>query len=331
MSTAITFHSCFANELNDFIALKEGSVGLKRLNAYRFYLSELDAYLTNNTISRSGLTEEVVLNWVASYRSGLRCRTVQGIVTCIRCFIKYLHAEGIQAYLPTNFKGHDDYIPYLFSDEDLKLIFELADSMRPNKRQPDKDIQLKYPTMLRMLYGCGFRLGEVRHLKMRDIDLELGTVRLKNTKFNVERLVPMHHSLVLVLEKYCRIMGIMNDPDAWIFPGVDRSKPIGERVVRRKFETILKNARISIRSREFRRRGVCLHCFRHSFAVRSFKKGETEGRPLDTMIPFLSIYLGHKSLRETEKYLKFDATDIFPEVMDPFIAYTDGMFPEVNL
>lgn len=51
---------------------------------------------------------------------------------------------------------------------------------------------------------------------------------------------------------------------------------------------------------------------------------------MDMMVPFLSIYLGHKSLRETEKYLKFDATEIYPEVMDPFIDFTEGMFPEVN-
>ena len=330
MITTTAFQSCFAKEMKDFLAIKEGSVGESAFSTYLFDLYEFDTYLTDNDILRNGLTEDVIVRWIASYRHKLHSNTIQGKVNSVRGFIKYLHAEGIQAYLPPAFRRHDDYIPYIFSEEDLRLIFELADSIPANKNQPDKDIQLKYPTMLRMLYGCGFRLGEVRNLKMRDIDFDLGTVRLKNTKFDIERLVPMHSSLVHILRRYCCLMGIMGKPDAWVFPGVDNSKPISERVVRRKFETILRNAGIFIQSREFRRRGVCLHCFRHSFAVRSFKKGEKEGRHLDTMVPFLSIYLGHRSLRETEKYLKFDATEIYPEVMDPFIDFTEGMFPEVS-
>ena len=324
------FHSCFAKELNDFIAIQEATLGESAVSAYRFDLSEFDIYLSDNDISRDGLTEDVVVRWIASFKCKLHRRTIQQKVTSIRGFIKYLHAEGIHAYLPPFLKHQDDYIPYIFSEEDLKSIFELADSMPKNKNQPDKDIQLKYPTMLRMLYGCGFRLGEVRNLKMGDVDLELGTIRLRKTKYNIERLVPMHPSLVLILKRYCCLMGIIGNPDAWVFPAADNNKPISERVVRRKFETILRNARISIPGREFRRRGVCLHCFRHSFAVRSFKKGEKEGRHLDTMVPFLSIYLGHQSLRGTEKYLKFDATEIYPEVMDSFVDFTEGMFPEVN-
>ena len=330
MSVAVAFHSCFAKELKEFLSIKKACVGEISFNVCRCALYEFDTYLSINKVSQNGLTEDVIVRWISSYRGKIKDNTIQGKVTSVRGFIKYLHAEGIRAYLPPSYKRSDDYIPYIFSDEDLKLIFTSVDAMQITKQQPDIDIQLKYPTMLRMLYGCGFRLGEVRNLKMRDLDLELGTVHLKNTKFNKERLVPMHSSLVLILEKYCRIMGIIGNPDAWVFPGVDNSKPVNERVVRRKFETILKNVGISIPGREFRRRGVCLHCFRHSFAVRSFKRGEQEGRHLDTTVPYLSIYLGHKSLRETEKYLKFDATDIYPEAMDPFMSFTEGMFPEVN-
>lgn len=330
MTTPIAFRSCFAQEMNDFLVIKESTLDESTASTYRFNLFEFDTYLADHNVSRNGLTENVVTLWIASFKDSLHKNTIEKKVSSIRGFIKYLHADGVHAYCPPSLKRQDDYLPHIFSDEEVELIFKLADSMPENKHQPDKDIQLKYPTMLRMLYGCGFRLGEVRNLKMSDIDLKLGTVKLRNTKFNIERLVPMHPSLVLNLQRYCCLMGIIGTPDAWVFPGVDSSKPVSERVVRRKFETILRNAGISVPGREFRRRGVCLHCFRHSFAVRAFKKGEKEGRHLDTMVPFLSIYLGHKSLRETEKYLKFDATEIYPEVMDPFIDYTKGMFPEVN-
>ena len=181
MIYARTFCSCFAKELNDFLAIKENILGENAFSRLRFALSEFDAYLADNTVSRNGLSEETVDRWIALYKDNLRNSTIEGKVSLIRGFIRYLHADGIHAYLPPSLKHLDDYLPYFFSEEDLRLIFELADSMRITKHQPDKDIQLKYPTMLRMLYGCGFRLGEVRNLKMRDVDLELGTVRLRNT------------------------------------------------------------------------------------------------------------------------------------------------------
>lgn len=50
---------------------------------------------------------------------------------------------------------------------------------------------------------------------------------------------------------------------------------------------------------------------------------------MDDSIPFLSIYMGHCDLTETEKYLKF-SSDMFPENTELFEAYTEGIFPEVQ-
>lgn len=53
-------------------------------------------------------------------------------------------------------------------------------------------------------------------------------------------------------------------------------------------------------------RGQCLHCFRHHFAIHSFAQAEKNGRSTDDSVPFLSVYLGHHDMDETEKYLKFN-------------------------
>ena len=122
-------------------------------------------------------------------------------VSSIRGFIKYLHAT---MRIPPPIIKRRGYIPHIFPK--VELIFNWQILCRIIK-PADKDIQLKYPTMLRMLYGCGFRLGEVRNLKMGDIDRSLDSTAQKY-KFNVERLVPMHPSLVLILKKYCCLRGI---------------------------------------------------------------------------------------------------------------------------
>lgn len=75
-------------------------------------------------------------------------------------------------------------------------------------------------------------------------------------------------------------------------------------------------------------RGACIHCFRHVFAIKSFKLAEEHGSKITDAVPFLSTYLGHDSLYETEKYLKFSG-ELFPNTMAKFEAYTDAIFPEV--
>jgi len=65
------------------------------------------------------------------------------------------------------------------------------------------------------------------------------------------------------------------------------------------------------------------------FAFKSFANAEKAGRRVDDNIPYLSIYLGHDSLIETEKYLKF-SSEMFPNAMELFDGYTAQILPEVN-
>lgn len=76
-------------------------------------------------------------------------------------------------------------------------------------------------------------------------------------------------------------------------------------------------------------RGACLHCFRHTFAVRSFDKNERNGIRACDSVPFLSTYLGHDSLYETEKYLKYSG-DYFTDTLTRFEAFAGELFPEVT-
>ena len=62
--------------------------------------------------------------------------------------------------------------------------------------------------------------------------------------------------------------------------------------------------------------------------LRAFKQLEAMGIGTDNSIPYLSIYLGHNSLKETERYMKF-TTDMFIDEFRKFAAFSDRVFPEV--
>ena len=92
---------------------------------------------------------------------------------------------------------------------------------------------------------------------------------------------------------------------------------------------ILKTNGITLENRKKYERGPCLHCLRHVFAFKSFAKAEHEGTLLNDAIPYLSLYLGHDSLSETEKYLKF-SNEMFPESIDTFGSFMCELLPEVD-
>ena len=46
-----------------------------------------------------------------------------------------------------------------------------------------------------MLYGCGLRISEALNLKLNDVDFKQGTLFIRDTKFNKERIVPMAETL----------------------------------------------------------------------------------------------------------------------------------------
>jgi integrase len=189
-------------------------------------------------------------------------------------------------------------------------------------------MQIEFPMIRRLLFGCGLRIGETLALQMKDVDLTGGILTILHAKKDKQRLVPMSSTLTDVLRRYCLAIGIVSIPNAFLFPGVDPVKPTSIRSIRNKFDVNMKNIGITLEKRVWHERGPCMHCFRHVFVFKSFAQAEYYGRSIHDSIPFLSVFLGHDSLMETEKYLKF-SNEMYPEALELFECYTENVFPEV--
>ncbi len=108
-------------------------------------------------------------------------------------------------------------------------------------------------------------------------------------------------NVLRLLERYCLAMGIVGVPDAWLFPVSGKDESMMPKDAQYWFEKVLRLADISFPGRKKHERGLCLHCIHHVFVFKSFASVERAGRRIDASIPYLSIYLGHDSLQETEK------------------------------
>ncbi|MCM1062666.1 MAG: tyrosine-type recombinase/integrase [Eubacterium sp.] len=255
--------------------------------------------------------------------------TKENEIIVIRQFLKYMNLNGYKAFIPQIPKVHDNYSPYIFSDTELAMIFKSADNITIRNKTACKYIAIEFPVILRLLFSCGLRIGETIRIQMKDVDLKNGVLRLLNTKGDKHRLVPMSEMMTNILARYCWALGIVGDEQAWLFPGNDEGTHISNESVKNRFKWILKDNGIELKNRKKHERGPCMHCMRHVFAFKSFKQTEKLGISMTDSVPFLSIYLGHDSLNETEKYLKF-SSEMYPETTEVFGSFMKDLLPEVD-
>lgn len=323
------FRSAAAKWCRRYREVCRSSYADRTCKSYLHALALLDAHLCEIGFGGGSITQEIVEGWLSTASEGMSDNTVRGYITAMRGFAAFLASVGIACYAPPQRKASCRYTPYIFSDREVSMIMRAADSLKVTAGCGLPHIKAELPMVLRILCGCGTRIGETLLLKVGDVDLGNGVITMRRTKGSKERLVPMHPSLADTLSRYCAFMGLAGSPGAWLFPGKSRDVPLGQYEFRGHFLKVLREAGVSDPGRGFRERGPCLHCFRHWFVLKSFKLLEAAGVRTDDAVPYLSIYLGHARLNETESYMKFSA-QMFPEELERFEDAGEGLYPEIK-
>ena len=323
------YNSVFHEEIEIHMELRKEELGNEAYRHYKRTVKLFDDYLYQIGLKKKEISEFIVEEWIKEVSKGISINTVSQYVHYIRQLLLYLANCGYRCFIPKTVITRDTYIPYLYSDEELENIFMLADSLKAPHAVKNVYIENEMPMLLRLLLCCGLRVGEALNIKVGDIDFQRNLIILRVTKKYKQRLVPYNEKLADIIYRYCGAMGILTDSRAYLFPTIDKDIPLTSNTVRNYFKEILMSAGIRNDRLKKYERGACLHCFRHTFAVRSFDKNERNGIQACDSIPFLSTYLGHDSLYETEKYLKYSA-DYFADTIIRFEAFAGDLFPEVT-
>lgn len=324
--------SIVANEINDILKMFKEVYSQNHYNHLVCDLKHFDEWLYSSEISDKNFDRDVIQSYTKTL-SGQRF-TINGHLESVTKFLKYMISLGYKEYIPEKMKYTSSYIPYYFSDEDVANIFEICDNLssRNSLNIVNKLENTEIPMLTRIMYGTGSRLGETISLKIKDVDFEKKAIYFThNTKKKKQRIVPVHNSLFEILEKYIGAMELRNLPDSYLFPisNNDYFSHVNDKAVSQLFRyVILKDIRDK-QNLTTHQRGACIHQFRHSFALRSFRQFELSGNSSKNLVPILSIYLGHESLNETEKYLRFSYL-LYPEANEKMNELSDDIFPEVN-
>lgn len=322
------YNSVFRDEITAHLSARRRELSHEAYRHYERTIALFDEYLCKIGHVSKEIPESVIESWIKDVSKDISKNTVGQHIHHIRQLLHYLVNSGYHCFVPRTILTHDTYVPYLYTDEDLEKIFMVSDSMTVFKAIKSRNAEIEMPLILRLLYCCGLRVGEVVNIKVGDVDFERNLILLRVTKRCKQRIIPYDDSMSEIIFRYCVNMGILNDSEAYLFPKEDRYSHISAHSVGNYYKIIRFQAGINNKEYIKNGRGACLHCFRHAFAIRSFAKNERNGIKSGESVPFLSTYLGHDSLYETEKYLKY-CGNYFEDTLTRFTDFTDGVFPEV--
>lgn len=201
------FECILKDELAEFLELRISTMSKSYSDHDRHHLEHFDKYLRGINCSNKNLTESQLYGWIATIKG--KTSTISSCIATIRSFLHRLCGYGFHPYIPCAIKVPDDYAPYVFSNDELQKIFTIVDRCDRGIPRKFHSLNLELPIILRLLYGCGLRLGEAIMLKVSNIDLDKGVLLLQKTKSKEQRLVPVHPSLREILLRHSIAMGLI--------------------------------------------------------------------------------------------------------------------------
>lgn len=286
-------------------------------------LKAFSVFCMDHYPDESILTKEIAMHWAERGQN----EHVNGLVrriSPVRQLAKYMNGIGIDAYIiPPGIPGKQTrYVPHIFTDQELRAFFAEIDQCAVSPYSPARHLVI--PVFFRVLYCCGLRLSEARLLKVEDVDLETGKLTIRQSKGNKDRNVMLSEEVL----NLCRIYHSKVDhifPDRVGFFPNRGGEFYSHIAIDCWFHLFWDKAGITNISGNPPR----VHDFRHSFAVKRLNLWVQEGKDLNAYLPYLSMFLGHAHLTETDYYLHF-VPEFFPLFKEKTRKKCAHLIPEVN-
>ena len=220
------------------------------------------------------------------------------------------------------------FVPYVFSFKEISLLIGAAESYCPKIRnKPTVNILNCMKCIIIMLYCTGMRVSEVSDLSPEDVDIDQGIIYVNHAKNDNHRIVTMSNSLRKACHRYLEESSRHTLSGIYFF---DSGSPHGDGRVSRSliysyFRRFLSLAGIEHKGNGF---GPRLHDLRVTFAVHSLKRLSEENDDVNSCLYYLSVYMGHQSLQETQDYLWL-TSETFSSIlkkMDAYTSFITGIF-----
>jgi integrase/recombinase XerD len=280
----------WAGLLDDFMARLsiDRGVSLSTLDEYsRDLLSFVDFANRQELANPHNVSSNDILAWLKSLRdAGLSPRTTARKLSALRGFFRFLveeHSLNSTPLAAINNPRIGSYLPEVLSVSEVEILMEQPELTKPTG--------LRDRALLEITYACGLRASEAVGLKLNQIDMKVGYLRILG-KGNKERIVPVGKLAIESVDNYlkCGRPKLLGKKASY-FVFVGRA---GKPITRQRFWQLFKTYSISagIKSE------VSPHALRHSFATHLLEGGAD--------LRVVQMLLGHSSISTTQIYTHLD-------------------------
>ncbi len=267
----------------DFLMVEKG-LAAQTIEAYSRDLVRYISFLDEN--GRAAVSEAdtpLILKYLISMRKdGLNARSRARHLVSIRGFYRFLTQEEILNSDPTrliDLPKSGLKLPDVLTIDEVKRLLEAPDPIKP--------AGCRDAAMLELLYAAGLRVSELITLKLQDVNLTAGYVRVLG-KGAKERVVPIGQYAQEKIRRYTNgaRRALLKDHISGTLFVARAGKPLS----RQGFWKLIKRYAV----RAGLRKVITPHTLRHSFASHLLEGG-ADLRAVQTM-------LGHADIATTQIY-----------------------------
>lgn len=314
--SAHRFTSSFATDLEDYLEFKEqmGFYGRSRI----VYLQRFDAYCTNHGLEV--FNRATVEGWVNKELE--RSPTCRSWMSYIRDFGRWMrtHRDPDSYVLSDQWKaGFTRTCPYLLTSSEIECFFMAAGHIKAASPWA-----WQAAAFFGLMHCCGLRTGEVRALKVSDVDLDQGHIDIIDSKAKRSRRLPITDEVATLL-RACDQISRSRFPTRVPFFISSTGAPVSPSTVGVIFNRIWDQAALA---RPTGGRQPQPYAFRHHFAYANLQRWMQAGTDVTAMMPYLTRYMGHATFDSTYYYIHTS-----PDFMNSYadvIAESHALLPEVG-
>ncbi len=268
------------------------------LDAYVRDLQKLLNYYADLGIDFRRVTLEQLDQFSGTLQElGVQPRSVARILSGVRSFYRFLVLEKEIETDPTELLENPQigkHLPEVLSIQEIDDIEQVIDK---SKTQGVRDVAI-----IEMLYSCGLRISELCNLKMSELFLEEGYIRVHG-KGRKERLVPIGEQAIEKLRQWFVIRtGVKAKPghEDYVFISTKRGTKLSRITLFVYIKDYAQRAGIQ--------KNISPHTFRHSFATHLLEGGAN--------LRAIQAMLGHEDISTTEIYMHIDRSHLREEILE---------------
>ncbi len=287
----------------------ERSLSENSIVAYLEDVNKLTSYLesTGKAIPPEQVTTknlEAFIKWIVEI--GLAAYTQARIISGIKAFYKYLELEDVITKDPTSLLEAPRLgrkLPDTLNNSEIESMLAAIDRSKPEGE--------RNRSIIETLYACGLRVSELINLKISNLFLKEGFIRVIG-KGDKERLVPIHETAGKSIDLYINEVRVHIQPKPGQEDFVFLSKR-GNKLSRVMIFYIIRD----LAAIAGIQKTISPHTMRHSFATELVENG-ADLRAVQEM-------LGHSSITTTEIYTHLDRKFLRKTIIEHHPMYNGKM------